>query len=630
MVSMAILLLQLPTVYGQSKKALKSYTKAQDELRNENVEAALVQLDKAIDESPDYVDALLFKADLLMEMGRVSEAPPVYESAIKAGAPYYVYLFYGRSLFENKRYEEAIAALERYKEDPKASKKYVIQADRMIEDSQFAIQATANPVDYKPKNLGPMVNTKAMEYFPSISADGRTLVFTYRDPFGEQQDEDFRFTTRESIDAPWTKARAVKGMLNTTLNEGAQSLAASGNVIFFAACNRPDGKGSCDIYASFLREDGSYSKPRNLGGNINTIDWESQPSISSDGRTLYFARGKGSTSRNIDIYTSTLSAEGYWSVAKRLEGEVNTPEQESTPFIHFDNQSLYFSSNGHPGMGMLDFFVSRKQEDGTWGKPQNLGYPLNTSGDEFSMIVAPDGKTGYFASDNFEGGFGDLDLYSFEVPIESRAQEIAYVMGKVSNASTGEPLTADIVFSNLDNEKAVLTEKTTGNGDYFSVLPANADYGLSIQKKGYLFYSKNFSLTNQSAEKAYELNVKLIPIEVGLSVKLENIFFDFDSYTLQERSFAEMASIKGFLEENPSVKISIEGHTDNEGTSAYNKALSENRAKSVYTYLVEAGIDKSRISYKGYGDTKPLAANDTEEGRALNRRTEIKITSVGN
>ncbi len=418
-------------------------------------------------------------------------------------------------------------------------------------------------------------------------------------------------------------------MLNTRLNEGAQSLSASGNVIFFAACERPEGKGSCDIYASFLQGDNTYSKPLNLGPNINTALWESQPSISSDGKTLYFVRGAGSTARDIEIMYSTLSERGQWSEAKKVEGLINTPGQDVSPFIHFDNQSLYFASNGHPGMGELDFFVSRRQADGTWGEPQNLGYPINTAGAEFSLIVAPDGKTGFFASDNIDGGFGRLDLYSFELPEESRALEIAYIRGKVINKKTREPIAAEIQFSDLEKNKAVLTDNSGRDGNYFSVLPGNSDYGLSIQKKGFLFYSKNFSLSNQSAEKAYVLNVELIPIEVGERVKLENIFFGFDSYELEDRSFAELTTIINFLKENPGVTISVEGHTDNEGSSSYNKSLSENRAKAVYTYLAEQGIDKSRLSYKGFGDSQPVSTNDTEEGRALNRRTEVKITSVG-
>ncbi len=613
---------------AQSKRALKYFNKAREEMRGNNINGALEDLDKALDDSPEYVDALLFKADILLRTGRAQETIPLYEKALSSGAPYYVNLFYGRALFETGKYEQAIAALQKYAESPQATKKYLDQVNEMIANSRFALKATANPKAYQPQNLGPKVNSRAMEYFPSISADGLTLVFTHRDPTAEQSDEDFWIARRDSVNGPWHQATSLRGQLNTRLNEGAQSLTSSGNVIFFAACERPEGLGSCDIYASFYQGNGSYSKPMNLGPKINSALWESQPSISSDGRTLYFVRGAGSTARNLELYYSTLSEDGYWSEAKKIEGLVNTPEKETSPFIHFDNQSLYFSSNGHPGMGDLDFFVSRRQPDGSWGEPQNLGYPINTSGQEFSLIVAPDGKTGFFSSDNIEGGFGLLDLYSFELPEESRALEIAYIKGRVTNKKTGEAVAAEIEFSDLDQNKVILTENSGKDGRYFSVLPGNSDYALSIQKKGFLFYSKNFSLKTESAERAYVLDVELIPIEVGERVKLENIFFDYDSYKLQDRSFSELNTIYNFLIENPDVKISIEGHTDNQGTAAYNKSLSENRAKSVYTYLLEKGIDKGRLSYKGFGDSQPVAGNETEAGRALNRRTEIKITEI--
>ncbi len=610
---------------AQSKRAVKYFQDAREAVMEKDFEEALEDLEKALEESPDYLDALLMKADVHKKLGQDEATLSLYEKAVKSGAPYYVYLFYGEALYHTGNYEQAIEVLNRYIAEPRATGKYIEEARRMIANSNFALQAVQKPKEYNPQNLGPKVNSKQMEYFPSISADGLTLVFTYRSLEGEETDEDFWVTTRDSVEGEWKKAEPLRGFLNTHLNEGAQSLTAEGNLIYFAACERPEGYGSCDIFASFYEGDGMWSKPINVGDAVNSVLWESQPSISSDGRTLYFVRGKNSFARNIEIYYATLGDDGRFTEAKKLEGLVNTPGQETSPFIHFDNQSLYFSSNGHPGMGDLDFFVSRRQPDGTWGEPQNLGYPINTKGQEFSLIVAPDGKTGFFASTTIAGGFGELDLYSFELPEESRAIEIAYIRGKVINQKTREPIAAKIEFSDLATGEVVLQEQSGRDGNYFTVLPGNSDYALSIQKQGFLFYSKNFSLATQSAEKAFILNVELVPIEVGKKVKLENVFFDFDSYELDEKSYAELQTVQNFLDENPSVKIAIEGHTDNQGTAAYNKTLSNNRAKAVYQYLVDAGVEAGRLSYQGYGDTQPVATNDTEEGRALNRRTEIKI-----
>ena len=613
---------------GQSKKAMRHFEDAREDIADEDFGDALEELADALEDSPDYVEALLLKADVHKKLGEDEKSLPLYEKAIQSGAPYYVLLFYGETLFHTANYAKAVEPLEAYINHPRANPRYSQDAREMVKSARFAAQAKQKPVEYNPQNLGPKVNTNFMEYFPSISADGQTLVFTHRKTEGESTDEDFWVTEMDTATGEWQKARPLRGFLNTRLNEGAQSISSNERTIFFAACDRPGGKGSCDIYASFDQGDGEWSRPINLGGQINSTLWESQPSISADGRTLYFVRGKNSFDKNIEIYYSTLSEDGRWSKAERIPGKVNTQQQETSPYIHFDNQSLYFSSNGHPGMGDLDFFVSRRQPDGSWGEPQNLGFPINTTGQEFSLIVAPDGKTGYFSSDALDGGMGMLDLYSFELPEETRAVEIAYIRGKVINKNTREPLSARIEFSDLENGKLVHQETSNRRGQYFSVLPGNTDYGLSIQKPGFLFYSKNFSLSTETADKAHVLNVELVPIEVGKTVKLENVFFEFDSYQLEEKSYSELNSLKEFLMENPEVKINIEGHTDSEGNTAYNKNLSENRAKSVYNYLVSKGIGEDRLSYEGFGDEQPVATNQTEEGRALNRRTEIKIVEA--
>lgn len=625
--SLTLLLMSLSSVYAQSNRAKRSYNDAREEIRAKNYGEALEELEDALEDSPNYLDALLLKADVHKKLGEDEKALPLYERALQNGAPYYVNLFYGQALFMSGKYEEALIPLQRYLQSPQANRRYVEDVQRMIASSQFAAKAKEDPKDYNPQNLGGKVNSEDMEYFPSISADGRTLVFTHRALEGEDSDEDFWVTNLDTASNQWQKAEPLRGFLNTELNEGAQSLNSSGTVIFFAACERPEGVGSCDIYASFYRGQGIWSKPMNLGKQINTPMWESQPSISSDGRTLYFVRGKNSYDKNIEIMYAVLGQDGRWSEAKKVEGLVNTPSQETSPYIHFDDQSLYFSSNGHPGMGDLDFFVSRRQPDGSWGEPQNLGYPINTPAQEFSLIVAPDGKTGFFASDAMEGGYGLLDLYSFELPEESQASPVAYIRGKVTNSKTGDPISASIEFTDLDTTRILRQKMSDKNGQFYAVLPANSDYALNIQKPGYLFYSKNFRLGEQNEENALRLDIKLIPIEVGKKIKLENIFFAYDSYELEGRSLPELETVKKFMEENPEVEVSIEGHTDSQGNAAYNKELSENRAKEVYDKLLAMGVSAERMTYKGFGATEPVASNETEEGRAINRRTELKITA---
>lgn len=619
-----LLVLTGSIAHAQSNRAMRDFEKAREHARSNEYGEALEDLNEAIEDSPEFINAYLFKAELLQRLDRKEEAVKVYEAALSQRAPYYVSLYYGRLLFELGRYAEAEGALKGYAMSDEAKPKYLEEVNKTLQSIAFAKKALKTPKPYNPKNLGPKVNSDQLEYFPSISADGNTLVFTHRKLVGPEQDEDFWVTIRDSAQAPWQKAQKIRGFLNTPDNEGAQSLSADGQVIFFAGCNRPDGFGSCDIYASFLQADGTWGKAINLGPTVNTGRWESQPSISSDGLTLYFVRGRDGTDRNLDIYQSTFTRQG-WTKAERVPGDINTQAQETSPFIHFDNQSLYFSSNGHPGMGDLDFFVSRKRPDGKWGTPQNLGHPINTSAQEFSLIVGPDGKTGFFSSDAIDSGYGRLDLYEFSLPDSVQAKPVAYLRGKVIDKKTREPLSALIEFGDLDDSSFTFNKASDRNGAFYAVLPAFSEYALSISKKGYLFYSQNFKMKDQGQDEALFLQIELIPIEVGQSVKLENVFFNFDSYKLQKRSYTELEKVVEFLNANPQVEVSIEGHTDNQGSDAYNKNLSANRAESVYEYLKSKGIAESRMRYEGFGASAPIAENTTEEGRALNRRTEMRI-----
>lgn len=619
-----VLSLCVSTAFAQRDDAIKDLTKARQYASTQDYEDALESLNDALEEDETFVDVYLFKADIFKILGQGDSALAQYEKARNYDPPYYLDLFQGRLLFELERYQEAIHLLESYLNHPRANKRYFDEIERKIESAQFAEKAASQLFPYEPINLGPGVNTNQLEYFPSISADGRTLVFTHRKLEGPKLDEDFWFSRRDSSGAEWSQAQILPGRLNTRGNEGAQSINAFGDVIFFAACDRPDGRGSCDIYASFLEKDGQWSKALNLGPAINTGLWESQPSISPDGRTLYFVRGRSGDDSKMDIYQSEYK-EGRWTKAIKVPGLVNTPVQETSPYIHFDNEHLYFSSNGHPGMGDLDFFVSKKQADGTWGEPLNLGKPINTPFQEFSLIVAPDGRTGFFSSDALEDGYGKLDLYQFELPPPARALPIAYLKGKVIDKESRQSLQAKLEFRDLLDSNRVINGSTNRSGRFYAVLPAQAEYGLSVAKPGYLFYSRNFALGQQQKESALDLLVELTPLKSGQSVILENIFFATDSYDLDKRSNNEIQELIHFLKLNPSLRVSIEGHTDTEGSAEYNKTLSENRAKAVFNALLAAGISKTRLEYKGFGSKQPIASNDTESGRAQNRRTEMRI-----
>lgn len=618
------LIFAFSALHAQTKDALKHMAKARELVKKQDFESALEELDAALEEDRTFVDAYLFKADIFNRFEQADSALSQYQMARKYDFPYYLDYFQGRQLYSMKRYEESIPFLETYLQHPRANARYKDEIENMIASANFAMEAIKHEIAYNPKNLGPEVNSSELEYFPSISANARTLVFTHRKEKGEKQDEDFWFTSRDSSGAPWKAAQKLPGQLNTIGNEGAQSLSADGKIIFFAACQRPDGRGSCDIYASFLMPNGAWSKAVNLGPAINSVLWESQPSIAPDGRTLYFVRGKSGDDPNMDIYYSELEGRR-WSKAKKIPGNVNTPFQETSPYIHFDNEHLYFSSNGHPGMGDLDFFVSERSADGSWGEPENLGHPINTAYQEFSLIVAPDGRTGFFSSDALEEGLGKLDLYEFTLPFAAQARPIAYVEGKVIDKESRKALDAPLKFSDLDDSTKVVLGSSDKEGQFYAVLPASSDYGLSVARKSYLFYSHNFALAEQNREQALELLVELIPIKSGQKVILENIFFDFDSYNLNNRSDQELKEIYRFLSLNPELRVRLEGHTDNEGSATYNAKLSADRAKAVYDQLLEMGISKDRMEYKGFGSSAPLVPNDSDKNKARNRRTELHV-----
>jgi outer membrane protein OmpA-like peptidoglycan-associated protein len=421
--------------------------------------------------------------------------------------------------------------------------------------------------------------------------------------------------------------------INTQMNEGAATISADGKTIIFTACEQNgvysygrNGYGSCDLF--FTRRKGNrWSNPVNLGPPINTSNWESQPSLSADGETLYFVRGvRRALRRESDIYVSTLDKEGYWTNPKKLPPTINTEEAEESVFIHPNGKNLYFASRGHVGMGGSDIFMSTLDENQEWGPAINLGYPINTYKDENSLLVGPDGEIGYFASDR-EGGFGGLDIYGFPMPEEIKPEPVTYFKGLVYDSLSKQLLGAQIELIDMASSKVIKNGHSNGStGEFFLTLSPHRDYIINVSKDGYLFYSDAFlSQKNFDRLKPFIKNIPLLPIEVGSSIVLKNIFFETDKSNLKQESFIELKKLQKFLQHNPKISIEIAGHTDNIGSYDYNKELSGNRAKAVYEYLVGEGISAERLSYKGYSYDKPIAPNDTEEGRAQNRRTEFII-----
>jgi len=602
------------------KEAIKYFALANQSLDENLYDEAVAQLQKAIDADDKFTEAHAVLADVLRLMHQHKAAIEQYNKVIALNPDFNrsVYLKIGDEEITQARYGDAKRHLEKYLTYPNISSQNNFFAQKLIADCNFSIQAIQHPVAFRPVNMGPEINTADDEYLPVATADESMLIFTRK----INNNEDFYKSVK--VDGKWQTAVYLSNQINTPqYNEGAQSISQDGKFLFFTGCNRPDGLGRCDIYVAQKRGD-DWGKPFDLSPPVNTSGWESQPSISSDGRTLYFVSNRKGGYGGYDIWKSTLTDKG-WGTPENLGPNINTSFDEQSPFIHPDDSTLYFCSNGWPGLGGKDLFVSRLGKDGKWQKPENLGYPINSSGDENGLTLTAEGNNAFFSSNNLDG-FGGYDIYTFVLPQNLRPHIVTYVKGKVADAKTKEPLEAAVEIVDLQKNEAVYADNSDpAQGDFLATLTSGKNYGLNISKPGYLFYSENFSLIGHEAKNPFNITVFLDPIEIGNRVVLNNIFFDTNKFDLKTESISELEKLVEFMTLNPTLHIEISGHTDNVGNIQSNQILSENRAKSVYQYLVSNKIDPSRLVYKGYGETQPIAPNDTEEGRSKNRRTEFKI-----
>jgi outer membrane protein OmpA-like peptidoglycan-associated protein len=418
----------------------------------------------------------------------------------------------------------------------------------------------------------------------------------------------------------------MEGDVNTPQNEGAQMISQDGQWLVFTGCYRPGGYGACDIYISYLTPNG-WSEAVNMGPAVNSDQWDSQPCLSPDKRELYFSSRRSGGFGGSDLYVCRLQPTGNWGRPENLGPGINTPGNEACPFIHADNQTLYFTSDALPGYGDNDLFYTKRDQMGKWGQPVNLGYPINTINEEGTLFIAADGKTAYFASDRNDS-HGGLDIYSFILREGIRPNRTLWVKGKVFDKKTTIGLPSTVELIDLASKQPVTKVQTDENGSYLITLPVGKDYAFNVNRKGYLFYSDNFSLSQHSPDSIYEKNIALYPIEANAMIVLKNVFFDINKFDLKPESQVELDKLVQLLNENPRVKIEISGHTDNAGKPSDNIVLSNNRAKAVVNYLVSKGIASLRVTSKGFGETKPVADNKTEEGRTQNRRTELRVVAV--
>ncbi len=606
---------------------MEAYNRALQDYSARNFDMAERFLKEAIHADSAFIDAYMLLAQVAQDWGQPLKAIDAYKKGLKINELYYPYGFIrlGQLQYEEAQYEDALDSYKHYLRLNTGIAKNDEKAKDGIVRCTFSIDAIRHPVDFKPENLGSNVNSTSDDYWPSLSTDEQTLVITRlikSDDFFKKVQEDFFIS--QWINNGWSGAKNLGYPINTSDNEGAQTLSGDGRLMVFTACNRGDGLGRCDLYWSVRRGD-KWSVPQNLGRPVNSASRETQPSITPDGRTLYFASDRPGGKGNHDIWVSYKDSADHWTVPENLGDSINSPGTEMSPFIHPDNQSLYFSSDGLIGLGGYDIFVSRRNKEGEWRKSANLGYPINTNRDEIGLIVNARGDKAYFAS-NIDRNQG-RDIYSFDIPLQNRPLMTTYMKGRVIDAVTNSLLRARFELIDLENGKEFYKSYSDSlTGEFVVSIPVDHNYMLNVSRKGYLFYSENFSLKGIFHRDApYLKDVPLQPIEIGKSIVLKNVFYETDSYALKKESEIELNKIVQFMKINPGIRIEISGYTDNVGETAYNQLLSENRAKTVANYLISSSVNAQRIVSRGYGMSNPVSSNDTEEGRAQNRRTELKI-----
>lgn len=639
-----------------NKEALKLYEKAIDKKKYKKPER-LEFLRKCLESEPDFAEANLTMGNEIVVTSKLNNKPfapaiPYFQKAIAVcpqihSEPYY---YIGFNYYEAMKNDSAIKYLEKFikfkdDDDKKFAKDYeaeIYQAREMIKYAKKESELMKKIVPFDPKVVKG-ISTPKDEYLAYITPDDKFCLFTR---VVSSQTKDKVYATDKEREAFMIAQRDKTGAFNageempppfntTNDNQGGCTISIDNKRLYFAMMRQEGGnQPNCDIYSCENIND-EWREIKKISPNVNhPVYWDSQPTLSADGNTLYFASDRPGGYGGIDIYFTIRNPQtGEWSVPKNAGPKINTSGDEKTPFMHSDSETLYFSSNGHFGFGGYDIFYIRKDEKGNWLDAENIGSPINSQGDDTGLIVSTDSKTAYFFSYD-EGkvrgkGIGRYDLYAFELYKEARPQETTFIQGelkdKVGNVIEGGKIE---VTNTVTKEKSLaVVDSSSGKFMVAVNLKKKDDLLITVKKNDYAFSSAIVSVK----EASFENQPKPLKIEVneateGNSFVINNLYYNTNSADMKKESYIVLEEFATYLKENPGMTIEIQGHTDNVGSAAANEALSANRAYTVKAFLEEKGIDGKRISAKGFGPNKPIADNNTEEGKAKNRRTEFKIT----
>ena len=619
---------------GQSKSAIAQFQKAKEAFKQNDADKGWVHLEKAIKKGGNtYYQPLIFAGDRRFKEGDIFQAIEYYDKALQIQELSSIHLKKSIVYKYAGEFDLAIDSYQLYMKNARMSKERFRASELALENLKFTkrkyeeYMALGAPLEV----VKLVFSDEKMEYAPSPTGDDRKLLFTARMVQNGAPTDENLFVA-ERLGAGWeSRSKPVLGRVNTRVNEGASSISADGEYMVFTACNRPDGVGKCDLYYSYFDPVKGWGFPELLPGKINTKRWESQPTLGPDGTTLYFVRGSNNQADDLDIMVAYKDDEGNWSTVEKLPFEVNSSGRERSPFIHFDGTTLYFVSERSPSIGGSDFFMVKRLSDSTWSAPENLGFPLNSFGDEFSLVVNAAGTHGYLSSNRGKDiipnldAMAEMDLYEFVLPEKMKPEQRLFKDFVVVHSVTQTPLgLANVKIKSLDEKEVYAGTSSKNTGLVRAMHDGANDLRISAYKKGFLPYSAVVSKDDlMDATTIYEL--PLTPLKSADSFVLRNLLFDTDKSELLAAGEQELRLLKKLLIDNPSLNATIVGHTDNQGGRSYNQKLSEDRATAVLEWLIDSGIESGRLNAQGEGMDKPVATNDTEEGRALNRRTEVQL-----
>lgn len=579
-------------------------------------ERAIAEINALIEKYPTQLEAYHQLSRIYYQSGQKDESIRVMESAISLDTASQVQQLYtlARLYDEAGHLEKAwntYQAVYRYAAtDPSLGERALEGLDELEIKRQLWV--TDYTIDLV--SLSPEINSTDNEALGAWTLDGQNIIFTRL--VGEQEDlfiahYDEKGELKEVNEFPF----------NSPAGEGAHAISPDGKYLIYTSCDRRDGMGSCDLYLSVFK-DSLWQAPINMGPAFNSPAWDGQASFGIDGKSIYFSSSRPGGHGGRDIWYVHEISTGKWSKPINAGSGINTQQNEESPFIHFDGKTLYFMRDGKHGLGGYDLYISRKSLDGKWQVAENMKPPINSAADEGALSVHPDGKQAMITRRN---NTGKNDLYTFILPGQFASNPVQQLNVHFYDAMTSGPVRARLEIFEINGEDTIrISQWSDEKGKLALSLERNKQYGLIAQAENYVMHSAQLDPDNTSSR---EIAVPMIALAAAKDkpVVLSNIFFETGSYTLLPASEPELHRLWSMLKHNENMSIEIHGHTDNVGSDEDNMVLSEARARSVYDYLTLRGIPASRVSYKGFGETRPVASNDTEAGRKANRRTEFVV-----